>query len=189
MNRQIIGLVGHRKAGKTTVARTLDNMTDFIRVSLAAPLKLGAQDLFGWTDYQLTDPYLKEVTDPIWGLSPRKSLIDLGNWLRSRNEDHFVKLLDKRTRYMGRVIIDDVRFKNEEAWVRSQGGIIVAIKRDGTVAFPDAEPDVEALIARAERTLVNNSPLTAQTLRHIRRTLAPGLVPRRKRPLDGGPRC
>lgn len=136
----IIGLAGRTAsgaagAGKTTVANMLTNYIDADIYSFALPLYAMIKAGFGidgksnyWQERKKEQiPWLPD------GVSLRTLYETLGTewgrqcvcedvWIRLANE--FVKKSERKN-----VIIDDVRFENEAAWIRSTGGKIVHVLR------------------------------------------------------------
>lgn len=125
---QLIGIHGPLDGGKDTVANYIQAKfpDKFSRYAFAGPLKQACTIMFGFTKEQIEDRTLKELNDPFWGFSPRKTMQLLGTefgrnmlrddvWIR-RAEMEFQKNVK-----IGRgTIITDVRFENEAAWLRAQ---------------------------------------------------------------------
>ena len=96
----------------------------------AKPLKEGAKVMFNLTDDHIAN---KEVPIEPWGMSPRKIYqllgtevgrgIDVNVWIK--NAEMFVKRNAGFT-----VVITDVRFDNEAAWIHNRGGVVINIVRD-----------------------------------------------------------
>lgn len=136
----IIGLAGRTAsgaagAGKTTVANMLTDYIDADRYSFALPLYAMIKAGFGidgkdkywrerkkeqipWLPDGVSLRTLYETLGTEWG---RQYVCD-DVWIRLANE--FVKKSEHKN-----VIIDDVRFENEAAWIRSTGGKIVHVLR------------------------------------------------------------
>lgn len=136
----LIGLTGHKEAGKTTIANYLQSKS-YKRMSFAKPLKEASKILFGLTDHQV---YVdKEQKDEYWGYSPRKILQVLGTEMfqfdihehlpRLCKPRHFwTELFKKRleARSLPRVVVDDVRFIHEAEAIREMGGVVIRVFND-----------------------------------------------------------
>jgi hypothetical protein len=128
----LIGLIGHKSAGKDTFADVLVHEYGFTKRAFADPLKKCCQSLFFLSESQLSDPIQKEKVDPRWGLSPRQIFQKVGTDLFRHHFDtnfwvkHFLLGHDK-TRS---TVCSDVRFENEAETIRRLGGILIRIHRD-----------------------------------------------------------
>lgn len=138
MRKIIIGFAGKAGAGKSTAARILRDHAGFEVLSFAAPLKAMCR-AFGLTPAEMT--ILKEV--PLERLnwkSPRQFQQLLGTdfvrgmigpdvWVDCWREGLAKIILSALADIL--VCVDDVRFENEAAAIRSEGGIVVCIEREG----------------------------------------------------------
>ena len=137
----LIGVGGKARSGKSTVAGHLVVSKGFWTLAFAEPLKAGAQAIFGLTPEQ-TDGRLKEMVDERWGMTPRQILQLLATEAMRRvfGDDIWVKLLDIRIQRLlsmhpdANIVVSDVRFKSEASAIKSWGGIIIRINRDGAGA-------------------------------------------------------
>lgn len=135
LDAPIIGLTGFKAAGKTTIAKALDNWK---RVSFADRIRKVGKAAFGLTDEQMNKRELKEAPDPYWNKTPRTILQEIGIMFREKfGKDFWIQALEKRLRDLQnestdeiRFVIDDVRFPNEATWVRSQG-VVIGLNRTG----------------------------------------------------------
>lgn len=139
---KLIGLTGPAGCGKDTVAFHLCDAHDFARYALAGPIK----DMLRAIGVDAETRETKELPHPVFGVSPRRMAQTLGTeWMRDRVcEDGWLRLAARRVvearasgcfrrrgelRRCRGLVITDVRFENEAAWVRSQGGSIWHISR------------------------------------------------------------
>lgn len=144
---QLIGITGLRGSGKSTLARHLCDAHDFREVSFAEPLKRGIQEMFMLSDVQLfgTDKDKEEV-DPFWGVTPRELMQVIGTDLvreelvkrlpQLAGESVWIRACERRLKMLNvvgshRIVISDVRFPNEVAFIRRQGGSIWHVRRPG----------------------------------------------------------
>lgn len=130
--------VGHKKRrGKDTIANRLVDKHGFMRVSWADPMKEAAGIIFDW-DYEHLYGDLKEVIDPRWGFSPRWAIIRFGTEACRDNIDKNIwvkstwfriQKIWKKNPNMG-IVVPDVRFPNEAAFIREKGGVLWRVDRD-----------------------------------------------------------
>jgi len=148
---QVIGCCGFANAGKSTAAQYFVEHHQFTRLSFAHPVKDITALLFGWDRTRLEgasaeDRAWREEEDPFWSrvlerpFSPRVGLQFVGTDLVRDHvhPDMWALSVVAKIRQMGssaRVIIDDVRFVNELAVLRSIGAHIMVIDR----GFPSFE--------------------------------------------------
>lgn len=139
MSQLLIGLSGHARVGKDTVARYLAAHLTLISYAFADPLKQALAGMFHLNAAQLEGAE-KEQPLPWLGKSPRELMQLLGTewgrdlvhpqlWLLLAEQN--LQLLAEHDQAMKGVVIRDVRFDNEADWVRSKGGVIFHISRRG----------------------------------------------------------
>lgn len=139
MSQILIGLAGHARVGKDTVARYLAQHLTLITYAFAAPLKQALAGMFHLTAAQL-DGAEKEQPLAWLGKSPRELMQLLGTewgrelvhpqlWILLAEQN--LQLLAEHDQDMKGVVISDVRHENEANWLRSKGGVIVHISRRG----------------------------------------------------------
>ena len=177
----IIGLCGLIGSGKGTVAEHLMRQHDFIGVSFAETLKDAAACIFGWDRDMLEGDttesrYEREQTDDWWSerlgfvVSPRSMLQFMGTEVMRDNlhpeiwalatemrilgmEEMFVKSVGQKPNF----VISDVRFPNEIAMIRRNGGKIWHVQRG---PLPDWFGKDDPSIHESERAW-NNEPMDA----------------------------
>ena len=151
--KTIIGLTGRKRVGKSTVASRLV-CSGFYEIMFAYALKLGCMDLFNLTHAQLFG-HLKEVVDPRWNKTPREIMQYIGTscrhfvpgiWLK--HIDHFLQSTCQEY-----IVISDVRYPDEAAFLRSYGAIIIRIERD--IPRTDTH-ESETQVIQADYTIENN---------------------------------
>lgn len=130
----LIGLTGKARAGKDTVGKYLVDELGFARYAMAGPLKrmLGALG-FPEEKYQSTEE--KEALIPWLGVSYRHLAQTLGtDWMRKCvAEDGWIRIARDAIRTAGMtelrgLVITDIRFENEAAMVRAEGGVVVHVQ-------------------------------------------------------------
>lgn len=134
MGKILIGVTGKANAGKDTVANIAHELFPACeRYRFASKLKETTSFLFGWSDEQLEDREFKEAVDPKWGFSPRKAMQLLGTEFgRALREDLWLQFVqNKLDESEFGLIISDVRFENEAAFIRKNGGLLIHVVREG----------------------------------------------------------
>lgn len=178
----IIGLCGLIGSGKGTTAEHLMRQHDFIGMSFAETLKDAAACIFGWDREMLEGAttesrYEREQTDEWWSerlgikdFSPRYLLQYMGTEVMRHHfhPDIWVLATEKRildtekmfaemTGQKPNFVISDVRFPNEIAMIRRNGGKIWHVRRG---PLPDWFGKDDPSIHESERAW-NREPMDA----------------------------
>jgi len=133
----IIAICGHKFSGKSTVARLLGNATGWEIVSFATPLKKMVCALVGCTMDDLEDYDYKEnteVPEHLWAYCAngkhtiRALMQGLGDLMRKENPNVFIECTLNSE---GDFLVSDCRFPNEAKAVKSRGGIVIKVVREG----------------------------------------------------------
>lgn len=149
---QLIAIAGRARCGKGTVAQWFGKERGAFLALFAFPIKQALIGMFGplcglsWDHFENDD--LKEAPLPVIGVSPRKLAQTLGTEF-GRNcvhQDVWVMQLEaflascRVWKKPGQtIVLHDLRFENEAAWVRANGGTIIHLTRpgaDGAVGVP-----------------------------------------------------
>lgn len=136
---RVVALTGAAGSGKSTAADYLVRQHGYERVKFAGPLK-AAMAAMGFSQEQI-EGHLKE-TPCAWlnFKTPRHAMQTLGTeWGRTCiGEDFWAELwvhhANNALAVGGRVVVDDCRFPNEAAAVRSLGGVIIKLEGRGGIA-------------------------------------------------------
>ena len=132
----LIGIAGRARSGKDTVANFIIAAIGGYRYSFADPIRAMLAPL----GVDMSDPYWqarKEDIIPALGVSPRRMMQTLGTeWGRNLiSPDLWLVLAHQRLLRNGPgMVISDVRFENEAAWIRKHGGRIIHVVRPDTKA-------------------------------------------------------
>jgi hypothetical protein len=138
----INGLVGFICSGKCTVGDTLVRQHGYHQFAFADALKDAVAQIFVWPRGLLegdsnASRAFRERIDPWWShkfgyeVTPRLILQKFGTEACREGiaDNIWIAALEKRIQGYDDVVITDVRFPNEIAFVRSVGGAIVRVKR------------------------------------------------------------
>ena len=135
----IIGITGHARHGKDSVADVIVKYFGYHKCALADVMKEACRVIFGWTDAHLYGD-LKDVVDKKYGVSPRHALQSLGTeWgqYKLSEYDSFAEVTGRKlwvnsllNRVNGDTVISDVRFPHEADAIRERGGFIIRVNRD-----------------------------------------------------------
>lgn len=154
----IIGVVGFIGSGKGTAADILVKKHGFTKLSFADTVKDATAAIFGWQRHLLegdTDESRawREAKDEWWSerfgydFSPRLALQMMGTEAGRDvfHPDIWIHSLERKMEMYPNVVIADVRFPNEIAFIQSKGGFVVRVKRG-----PDPEWYDDALISNTK---------------------------------------
>jgi hypothetical protein len=134
----LIGLTGRAGAGKDTVACYLEAQYAFAPIGFADPIRDMLGVLLQHVDVDgawLCERELKELPAPVLGLSYRHLAQTLGTeWGRTLHADLWLRIAEFRVNQRldggDNVVLCDVRFPNEAAWLRAAGGQLVRVERE-----------------------------------------------------------
>lgn len=128
---RLIGIAGRARAGKNTTATLLKGFFPSVEYAFADPIR----KMLAAIGIDMNDPYWRERKEkviPGIGKSPRQLMQTLGTeWGRDLVHPDFWLLLARQAydRTDFRMIITDVRFENEVAWIRKEKGLMVFVDR------------------------------------------------------------
>lgn len=171
----VIGITGPARAGKDTTANFIVAAVGGYVYSMAMPMKA----MLKCIGVNFDDPYWedhKEQPIAALGVSPRLLLQTLGTeWGRQRvNPDLWVLLAKQRLLQYGRgMVVPDIRFENEAAWVRNVGGLIIHLTRKN--ATPVRPHSSEAGVERAPEDKLLSNDGSLEDLQHHVRDMLDGL--------------
>jgi len=146
---KLIGITGYIGSGKTLAADYLCSSHNFIKLKMAQPIK----DMLyavGLTTDDLEGRRKEQSANMLCNQTPRYAMQTLGTeWGRDMmGPDLWVHLWERKaTGLMSlnhNIVSDDIRYENEVHKVRNMGGVVVRIKREGSVSnHPSEEQDFE----------------------------------------------
>lgn len=158
--KRLIGLAGAKGAGKDTVGEIIGHTNGFARIALADPLRAGLQSMFGLEIEVFEDRGLKELPIDWLSTSPRRLMQTLGTeWGRNHiAHDVWLRVAARRIEKEEApgVVVTDVRFEDEAAWVRSMGGVVWHIQRPSLIQC-DAHVSEAGVLIRDGDAVITNS--------------------------------
>lgn len=161
----LIGLTGLAGAGKDTVRSILEHEHDLDGMAFADPMRDMLAALFetcGVKPEWMTERHLKEEPIPEIGASYRKMAQQLGTqWGRAIDPDFWLRIAAAKIAMYRRhdspgIVISDVRFHNEAAWIKDQGGVIWRILRPGVEPVLAHESEAYASTLPWDYTILNS---------------------------------
>jgi len=157
----LIGIAGRARSGKDTVANFIIAAVGGYRYGLADPIRQMLVPL----GIDMNDPYWKahqEDPIPALGVSPRYMMQTLGTeWGRNLvNHSLWLVLAYQRLLHSGPgMVVTDVRFENEAAWIRKHGGRIIHVTRSNAAAIEPHESENGVQVLASDLQLSNNGTL------------------------------
>lgn len=145
----IVGLIGKKACGKSSVANMLISNNGFTLVKFATPLKNMLRTI-GLSEEEIEGDLKEQPSDFLCGNTPRHAMQTLGTeWGRDLiGQNFWVNAWAREAQKHKMVVCDDCRFENEAATIAGNGGKLIRIVRPGLVsedehaseAFADSLP-------------------------------------------------
>lgn len=158
----VIGVAGKARSGKDTVTEFILAAIGGYQYSFVEPIRRMLNAGFG---IDMHDPYWqkhKEDPIPILGKSPRQLMQTLGTeWGRELVHENVWLILAMQTlqkRGPG-MVISDIRFENEAAWVRSVGGSVLHLERPNAQQVNPHASEAGIIRHHDDLVIVNNGTL------------------------------
>lgn len=138
--QKIIGITGLKQSGKDTIAEYLQEKYNYRVFRFADPIKYMIINLLNYMDFsdneiKIYTEQKKESTIPGLDSSYRQLAQGIGtSWGREMiDRNVWVNILDAASANFNRVVVSDVRFNNEAAWLKNknENNIIIKVNRDG----------------------------------------------------------
>lgn len=127
----IIAFFGYKQSGKTSAAKHLARH-GFRRCPFASKLKSMLSSL-GLTDEEINGNLKEEPCELLGGKTPRWAMQSLGTeWGRDLIDDNlWVRAWQRNIRtFSGNIVVDDLRFLNEEKVLKEEGAVLVRVDRE-----------------------------------------------------------
>lgn len=167
----LIGLTGLAGTGKDCAAQYLCQEYGFVQAAFADPIRsmaLLCLEEAGLDHAWVTERRLKEQPIDGLGISARGLMQTLGTEVgRALHPDLWVRHLGLRLGLDGRqgsapvhdrIVLSDVRFGNEAAWLRARGGRLVRLHRDTAAGVRPHASELQVLDLVPDVDLWNNGP-------------------------------
>lgn len=171
MTKQIIiALCGKKRCGKDTVANYIcDKYPEYKNLKISQQLKDIIKIMFDFNDDQIESD-LKDIIDPIWNITPRKTmqfvgtelmqyeiqkiLPDIGRlfWIKSFINKNILNNTNK-------IIITDLRFLHEYEELKKYNAIIVKIEKNENQNEDSHSSELEYLKIPADYVINNEGSL------------------------------
>jgi hypothetical protein len=175
-NRQggdvIIALTGFKRTGKNTVTTYLKSNYNFVEYAFANPIKEISHSIFNWKPED--DEALKEVIDPIWGISRREFWQWFGTEaMQYHLPDAFPSYKEKigRTVWSARFeqkyledptinyAVSDFRFPHEEKLLKKLGACTVKVVNRNIKNMDMHESEMYIDSLKCDFVLINESTI------------------------------
>ena len=168
----IIGVTGRARSGKDTVGEYLINNYGFKRLAFADSLKNACESVFGFSHDQLYGDS-KEKVDEYWKHTPREIFqkvgtelfrIELPKQCSHIGDDIWIRSVDRKIQNLKkagckRVVITDMRFKNEKEFINAQHGLSIKTVRNISNNQSNHASEVEIDGFQCDITFDNNKTL------------------------------
>lgn len=176
----VVGLTGYAQTGKDTVGQILMGHRGYTRFSFAdnvreavyrlnpmipdpwtnpldiepgaaaVPLRYWVDNV-GWEKAKVGSPEVRRLLQ-VMGTEIGREMFGYDSWIKMTGRQ-----VQEHTEHGGRVVFTDVRFQNEADYIRSAGGIVVRVEREGTGPVNDHASD--RIDFPADLTIQNNGTI------------------------------
>lgn len=140
----IIGLVGYKQVGKSTVAQHIADKYGYSRFNMKDALIAELKENFPDLLQMLCNVYLMDIDELFKEKPPlvRALMQNYGSDVRRKDNDRYWidKWLEK-TAGIKNVVVDDIRFQNEADAITNQGGVLIRIERDDVATGGDHQSE------------------------------------------------
>lgn len=165
---KLVAVTGFAGAGKDTIRLALEAQ-GFVGLAFAEPLKRMLAELYGISgvDYAyMENRELKEKVIPAYGVSYRQMAQTLGTeWGRSLHPNFWTKVMHARVdelyqrQGVKNIVVSDLRFLNEAAWVRMMGGEIWRVERPNLAGVRPHVSESELLNIEPDQVIHNTGSI------------------------------
>lgn len=164
MNKKLIGIHGKPHSGKDTIANFLIPLLNLKRFGPSVQVKKATAAMFNIPEEYLYDEKMKDQIDSFWGISYREMAQKVGNessrkifgedfWMR-----HVNKYLETIPNYLDGIVLADIRYANEAAWVKDNGGVMIFVNRgDRPIASNESHEAERGLDSGLANIVIENN--------------------------------
>ena len=126
----LVGIAGHKQAGKTTLANGLSRHFWWLHTSFAEPIREFACRILGVTLDEL-ERIKEQPIDWLDGITPRRIMQLAGTEFGRQmlNPDIWVRSALRRASKARGCVLSDVRFANEAEAIRKRNGVVIRLHR------------------------------------------------------------
>lgn len=161
---RLVGIAGQMSLGKTSAAIMLRESRGYEVLSFAKPLKDMAGVLMAhlgyspsWIEFYFSQKY---SVIPALGVSMRHLLQTLGTeWGRTLIKPSLWVDLADLSIGESDVVIDDVRFEDEAAFIRAHDGLVIHLHRPGAASADDHVSESGITVGARDVVIVNDGSL------------------------------
>lgn len=173
-NMLVIGFTGKKGCGKTTASDYLTKKYGYIKVGFKDALIIEVIDKFPELIEVIRYGYIVQKTGHLFNYKPYKPEIrallrEYGTRMREIDINYWVKKWKEIAKSVegNQLVIDDIRFLNEESAVRKLGGRIVRIERPKTDNEKDNHPSEREMDKIIPDTTIKNTNKVKDLLEKI----------------------
>ena len=162
MSKKIIAIVGKKGSGKDTIGNIIKELDpEFQQYSFAMPIKKVITDVFGIPNSQLEGRKEKETPIERWyNKSPRDLMKYVGDAFKEKiNKNIWIDILFDTIKDKEKVVITDLRFKNEYDKCREKGVFIIKVVRPEINSSDThiSETDLDSISDSEYNAFISNS--------------------------------
>lgn len=155
---KLIAFKGLKECGKSTTANFLINERGFTLINMKKAINSELKDLFPETMKSLAESYEMTVDEFISAKPPllRPIQKDWGMYRRSQDENYWVsKWLHGMESVHGgmSIVVDDIRFQNEAEVIKTLGGVIVEVIKEGMVSDDNHATETSSKDIKADHVI------------------------------------
>jgi len=186
MAPRVIAICGFKRTGKDTIADWFCAHHGYEKLKIADPLKRICNVLFNLTEQQL-EGNEKELTDPRWGVSPRRIMQFVGTEMMQYKLQELMPQVDRTfwikhlidrcsATKQEKVVISDVRFVHEYNALKSHYGreaVFIKVISDRNNQSDNHESEKEWLQIPCDYAITNNTTTTISDLHSTLMTTFP----------------
>lgn len=178
----VVGISGRAGHGKDTLSRILSGQLVFKDQTetrhFAEPIKRIAQLVFGFSREDMNTEEGKKKPGA-YGFTIREILQKIGTEMFRDliNPNIWVDYMDRKVKESEKslIFVPDLRFANEEAWIKSVGGLIIKVSREDHEAVSNVHASESYIDLIQEDVLVENTGSLPEFVQKVREEVFPEL--------------